>query len=94
MKNARLTIILLSAGAILLIPLIAMQFNSEVDWSSFDFLIMGILLLGSGLAIEFALRKFSTIRSRIIACGMILAALFLIWAELSVGIIGTSFAGS
>lgn len=87
-------IILFIAGAILLLPLIAMQFTSEVDWSSSDFVIMGILLFGTGLAIEFALRRFSSTKSRLIVCGTILAALFLIWAELAVGVFGTPFAGS
>ncbi|MDT0643203.1 hypothetical protein RM553_10225 [Zunongwangia sp. F363] len=94
MKNTRLFIILGIAAGILLLPLIAMQFDSGVDWDLRDFVIIGILLFGSGVAIEFALRKFSTTKNRIIACGMILAALFLTWAELAVGIFGTPFAGS
>ncbi len=95
MKNTRLFIILGIAIAILLIPFFAMQFGTDgVDWDLRDFIIIGILLFGSGLAIEFALRKFTTIKSRIIACGIILLGLFLIWAELAVGIFKTPFAGS
>ncbi|APU67266.1 MAG: hypothetical protein VX712_08000 [Bacteroidota bacterium] len=94
MKTLRLPLLLTAAAGILLIPLIAMQFTSEVDWKSSDFVIMGILLFGTALIIELALRKFSSTKSRIIACGIILFALFLIWAELAVGIFGTPFAGS
>lgn len=95
MKTTRLLIILLIVGVILLIPFIAMQLGVEgVDWDSGDFLIMGILLLGTALAIEFSLRKFKTTKKRVIACGLILTGLFLIWAELAVGIFGTPFAGS
>ena len=95
MKTTRLFIILGFVAVVLSIPFFAMQLRAEgVDWEYRDFIIMGILLLGSGLAIEFALRKFSSPKSRIIACAVILLGLFLIWAELAVGIFGTPFAGS
>ncbi len=94
MRKLRLPFILSIAAGILLIPLIAMQFTSEVDWDGRDFLIMGMLLFGTGCLIEFALRKLKSTKSRIIACGIILAALFLVWAELAVGIFGSPFAGS
>ena len=94
MNNTRSFVILGMAAAILLLPFITMHFTTGVDWDLRDFIIMGILLFGAGLAIEFALRKFSTIISRVIACGIILLGLFLIWAELAVGIFGTPFAGS
>lgn len=93
-QNKRLTIMLLAVVLILFIPLIAMQFTSEVDWSPFDFLIMGGLLFTTALLCEFILRKVKTVRSRIMLCVATLAALFLIWAELAVGIFGTPFAGS
>ena len=94
MKNTRFLIIVLIVGALLLIPLIAAQFTDEVVWTFFDFLVAGILLSGTGLAINLVLRKVSTTKNRIIICGIILGILFIIWAELSVGIFGTPFAGS
>jgi hypothetical protein len=93
-QNKRLTGILLAATIILSIPLIAMQFTNEVDWKLFDFIVMGILLLGTGLLCEFAIRKVKRINQRIFICGAVLLAFFLIWAELAVGIFGTPFAGS
>lgn len=81
-------------GGILLIPFIGMQVSNEVNWSSSDFVIMGILLFLSGLAINFALSKLKTRKSKILACAIILLILFVIWAELAVGIFGTPFAGS
>ncbi len=94
MENKRLTLILLSVAILLLIPLIAMQFTNEVDWNLSDFIIMGILLFGTGLLCELVMRKVKTHKTRLIICGGILFALFLIWAELAVGIFGSPFAGS
>ncbi len=79
---------------LLLVPLIAMQFTAEVDWSPFDFLVMGTLLLALGAAIEWAWRKFATRENRLAALFIIILVFFLIWAELAVGIFGTVFAGS
>lgn len=94
MKNTRLPIILSVAGALLLLPLIAMQFTSEVVWTASDFITAGILLFGTGLAIELAIRKVTNPRNRFFAIGAILFVLFLVWAELAVGIFGSPFAGS
>ncbi|WKK74737.1 hypothetical protein QYS49_24025 [Marivirga salinae] len=94
MENKRLFLILLSAVILLLIPLIAMQFTNEVDWDFTDFMIMGILLFGTGLWCELVMREVKPIKTRLIICGAILFALFLIWAELAVGIFGSPFAGS
>ena len=93
-NNIRLIIILSVVTCLLLVPLIAMQFTSEVDWGPFDFIVMGVLLYGTGLSCELVLRKIKKTTHRIIVCGVILFALFLIWAELAVGVFGTPFAGS
>ncbi len=94
MKNKRLIGIVIAVAFLLLIPFIAMQFTSEVNWNGFDFLAAGALLLGTGLACEFVMRKVSKTTYRIAICVAILAALLLIWVELAVGIFGTPFAGS
>ena len=79
---------------ILAIPLIAMQFTNEMDWKLFDFVIMGTLLTITGLAIELVTRKIKSTNARILLTITILIILFLIWAELAVGVFGTPFAGS
>lgn len=94
MKTKKLKIILGIVAAILLIPLIAMQFTDEVAWSLFDFVIMGMLLLGTGLLMELAWRKASNSTSKIIYLLIIAGVFLLVWAELAVGIFGTPFAGS
>lgn len=93
-SNKRLLSILFTVVLLLLIPLVAMQFTNEVDWSSSDFFIMGCLLLGTGLMCEFVLRKVKTLKYRMVICGAILLMFFLVWAELAVGLFGTPFAGS
>lgn len=93
-KNKRLVGIVLSVALLLLVPFVAMQFTSEVNWSLADFIVAGVLLLGTGLLCEFVIRRVKTVRSRVILIAAILLVLFLIWAELAVGIFGTPFAGS
>ncbi len=93
MQNKRLIIIVLTSVIILLIPLIAMQFTDEVNWTLFDFIIAGALLLGTGLMCELAIRKINKIKYRIAICLALLVVLLLIWVELAVGIFGTPFSG-
>ena len=94
MKNKRLIIILASASTLLLIPLLAMQFTNEVNWSVSDFIVMGVLLFGTGLSIELLLRKVKNLNHRVVLCVVILFIFFLVWVELAVGLFGTPFAGS
>ena len=94
MKTNRLTFILITATILLLIPLVAMQFTEEVNWTLADFLVAGVLLYGTGLLCELILRKAKKVKLRIALCIGILIVLLLIWAELAVGIFGTLIAGS
>lgn len=93
-QNKRIILILLSVPLLLLLPFIAMQYTSQVNWSPADFLAMAILLLGTGLICELVLRVVKNQKYRIILVVAFLAMLLLIWAELAVGIFGTPFAGS
>lgn len=96
MQNKVFVWIALGTAAILLIPLIAMQFNwvkpdptnpldQGVNWSLGDFVVMGTLLFGAGslfvLVARVTPRKYRTLLG--IA---FVAALLYIWAELAVGI--------
>ena len=94
MKNKRLIGIVLTVVFLLLIPLIAMQFTDEVNWKLSDFVVAGVLLLGTGLLCEFIIRKVNKTGYRIAIIVVILAAFLLIWLELAVGIFRTPFAGS
>lgn len=78
--------IVLVAAFILLIPLVAMQFTDEVNWELSDFVIIGTLLLGTGLTYELVARKMENTAHRIVLGTVLLALLLYIWAELAVGI--------
>jgi peptidoglycan/LPS O-acetylase OafA/YrhL len=93
-QGQRMMGMVLAIAILLLIPFTAMQLTDEVNWSPFDFTVAGILLLGTALTAELILRKVKNTRKRIVLCGVLLAALFLIWVELAVGLFGTPFAGS
>jgi hypothetical protein len=56
MTNKRLICILFSIPVLLLIPFIAMRFTNEVNWTPLDFVVMGAMLLVTGLGCELALR--------------------------------------
>lgn len=93
-QNIRFLGIMTAVTILLLIPFVAMRFTDEVKWTAVDFITAGVLLYGTGLACELVIRVVKTLRYRIAMCVVILVALFLVWAELAVGIFGTRFAGS
>lgn len=92
-SNKRFIGIIATVALLVSIPFIAMQFSNQVKWSGFDFAIAAVLLFGTGLVCELVLRKVKKTSHRLLICGVILLALFLVWAELAVGIFGTPFAG-
>lgn len=71
-----------------------MMLTDEMNWSVFDFVIMGILLLLLGIGIDVIIRKTKTKRSRILFSALLIFVFLLIWAELAVGIFGSPWAGS
>lgn len=74
---------------ILLVPLVAMQFTDEVDWSAGDFIVMGALIFGIGFLYVLAVRFVTNLVYRI-AIGFALGStFFMIWANLAVGLIGS-----
>ncbi len=80
--------------ALLLIPLVAMQFTNEVNWSLFDFIIAAVLLFGTGFVIDLVIGKTKNIKYRVAILILMVIAFILIWAELAVGVFGTPFSGS
>lgn len=93
-QNQRSLALFAVAGILLSVPLIAMQFTKEVNWTGSDFLIGGILLFGTAFICEMVLRTVKTLKARVILCLTVLTILMVIWAEMAVGIFGSPIAGS
>lgn len=88
-QNKNIIRIALATVLILLIPLVAMQFSDEVNWSVTDFIVMGVLLFGSGLTYVLIARMSDNIAYRVAVGIAVAAGLILIWMNLAVGIIGS-----
>lgn len=88
MHNQVFTWIALATGIVLSIPLVAMQFTSEVDWTLFDFVVGGALLFGAGS--QFVMIARSTPRKYRMVVGLaVLIAALLLYVHLAVGIVDT-----
>lgn len=88
-RKMRIVRIAIVTVALLMIPLVAMQFTTEVNWSVFDFIVMGIMIFGAGLAYELISRRSSNTSYRI-AIGIAVGAMFLLgWINGAVGLIGS-----
>lgn len=75
-------------GLILMLPAVAMQYSDEVNWTAFDFVVAGILLLGSGLTAEYLWRKTPNVEYRAGSLLAVFTGLFVVWVNLAVGVIG------
>lgn len=76
------------AIALVLTPLVAMQFTNEVDWDETDFIFAAIIFGIVGGLIELAVRLSSSWYFRIGAMFAVLAGFMVVWANLAVGMIG------
>lgn len=84
-RNSVFGWIVAGTGVLLLIPLVAMQFTTEVDWSPGDFAVMGAMLITFASAFVVIARRVADRRRGMIGIVIFLAFLWL-WAELGVGI--------
>lgn len=77
-----------TAVLILLLPLVAMRFGDEVNWTESDFIFAGIMIGGTGALFELTVRMSRNHAYRA-GVGFALAASFLtVWATGAVGMIG------
>jgi len=79
----------ITTTGLLLIPLIAMQFTNEVDWTLSDFIIAGLLIYGTGLSYIFITKLTMNTVYRIAVGFSLISGLFLLWSNMAVGIIGS-----
>lgn len=78
-----------AAGLLLLVPLIAMQFTDEVNWTAGDFIFAAVLLFGSLGVYELAARTRGGTVYRAAVGVALAAAVLLVWVNGAVGIIGS-----
>lgn len=88
MKNKNILRLAIATAVLLMVPLVAMQFTKEVNWTLSDFVVAGVLLFGSGLTFELVSRRSANIVYRVAVGIAVATALFLVWSNLAVGIIG------
>ena len=74
---------------LLLLPLVAMQFTPEVNWTASDFVVAAVLFGSVGLAFELIVRKSRSLAYRSGAALAVLAAFLTIWVNGAVGMIGS-----
>ena len=79
----------LATASILMVPLVAMLFTTEVNWNLLDFVVMGILLFGTGLTYVLISKVSDSMAFRTAIGVAVVAGLLLIWVNLAVGIIGS-----
>lgn len=72
-----------------LLPLVAMQFTREVDWTATDFAVWAVLLLGGAGLFELSLRFPGGLAYRAASVIALGGCFVLIWGNLAVGLIGS-----
>tara|TARA_B110000967_G_scaffold208293_1_gene260005 strand:+ start:896 stop:1165 length:270 start_codon:yes stop_codon:yes gene_type:complete len=78
---------------LLLLPLIGSALSDDVNWSLFDFFLMGGMLLLMSTSIHLIISKKISSKNKALLVGISVLIFLLIWAELAVGIFGTPFTG-
>ena len=81
-----LGVVAVATGLLLLVPLIAMQFTTEVNWGPGDFVVAACLLFITGTGMALAWRQTMRTAHRIALVGLLALALATVWAELAVGL--------
>lgn len=84
----------IAAAILLLLPVVAMRFTSEVAWTASDFMVMGGMLLFACGSFELVARKAPNVTYLAAATIAIGTGFLLVWANLAVGIIGPESNGA
>ena len=74
---------------LLMLPAVAMQFTSEVDWSVSDFIFAAVMFGIVGMAFELIVRASDSLAYRFGAGLAVVAAFLTIWVNGAVGMIGS-----
>ena len=71
-----------------------MIITDEINWSPFDFIIMGSLLILLSIGINLVRTRVKNLKNRVLYIVVVVIIFMLIWVELAVGLFGTPFAGN
>jgi len=78
-----------AAVTLLVLPFLAMQFTSDVNWTAADFIVFAVMLLAVGVPLELAAR-YGGNRAYLAAVALaLLGGFFVTWVNLAVGIVGS-----
>lgn len=94
MKRKQFIYLMLGVVGLLCLPFFGGLISPEVNWDSFDYLVMGFLLTITGLAAILVYNRFKNSKLKFIYLAAISVVFLLIYIELAVGIFGTPFAGN
>lgn len=87
-QNKAILWVAIGTGLLLLIPLIGMLVTEDWNWGILDFVFMGGMIFGTGLAFVLIARQMNNLFYRI-AVGMAgVTGFLLLWVNVAVGIIG------
>ncbi|MCA8832737.1 hypothetical protein [Hymenobacter pini] len=84
-----LSLVAAVTGLLLLVPLVAMQFSAEVNWTLSDFVFAAVLLFGAGATFVLIARAATNNTYRVAAGVAVLAGLMMVWANAAVGLVGS-----
>ena len=87
MTKAAYTRVAIATAAVLLLPLVAMLVTNDADWGVFDFVLAGVLVAGTGLLLELAVRN-RNIAYRVAVAAIGVAAIVLGEADDAPGLVG------
>ena len=79
---------------LLLIPFIENLTRSDVNWSVFDFIVMGLLLILLGIGLRLVSTKITSSKIRILGIGLLTLLFLAVWVELAVGFFSSCFSGT
>lgn len=84
----RLIIWAVIVGLLLLVPLVAMRFTTDVQWTGSDFIFAAFVLYGASLTYELVARRLMNAAYRLAVGLGVFASLLLLWINAAVGVIG------
>jgi len=80
-------------SSLLAVPLFFTIISDDFNWSFFDFIIMGSMMVFVGVSFELVSRVIKSEQRKKILYGLIILLFLLLWAELGVGIFNSPIAG-